>query len=145
MSRRISLRSDYRLFLMIGNNFGQQADSMRLQDMTLRETFQRDTHVPMDHHVYFWLKDEYKDEANRAAFEKGLDALFEIKLVAGGRWAVPAKVMLRPVIDQSWDYATTMKFDNIEDHDAYQVDPDHNVFIDSFKSWWAQVQVRDLA
>jgi hypothetical protein len=25
------------------------------------------------------------------------------------------------------------------------VDPDHNVFINSFKDWWAQVQVRDLA
>ena len=66
-------------------------------------------------------------------------------LVAGGRWTVPAKVMERPVIDQSWDYALTMQFKNIEDHDAYQVDADHNVFIGTFKDWWAQVQVKDLA
>jgi hypothetical protein len=99
----------------------------------------------MDHHVYFWLKEEFKNPADRAVFEQGLASLFEIGLVKGGRWAVPAAVVVRPVIDQSWDYALTMQFANIEDHDAYQVDPDHNVFINSFKDWWAQVQVRDLA
>ena len=99
----------------------------------------------MEHHVYFWLKEEFQNDIDRAIFEQGLAALFEIKLVAGGRWAVPAKVMIRPVIDQSWDYALTMQFRNIEEHDAYQVDPDHNVFINTFKDWWKQVQVKDLA
>lgn len=99
----------------------------------------------MDHHVYFWLKEEFKNPADKAVFEQGLDSLFKISLVKGGRWAVPAKVMIRPVIDQSWDYALTMQFATIEEHDAYQVDPDHNVFINSFKEWWAQVQVKDLA
>ena len=99
----------------------------------------------MDHHVYFWLKDEHKNETDRALFEQGLASLFEIDLVAGGRWSVPAKVMVRPVIDQSWDYAITMKFDTIEQHDAYQDHPDHLVFLTSFKVWWAQVQVKDLA
>jgi len=99
----------------------------------------------MDHHVYFWLKEDHQNAADRALFEKGLDGLFKIELVKGGRWAVPAKVMLRPVIDQSWDYALTMKFDSIEDHDAYQVDADHNVFLGSFKEWWAKVLVMDLA
>ena len=99
----------------------------------------------MEHHVYFWLKEEHQNEVDRAIFEQGLAGLFEIGLVAGGRWAVPAKVVVRPVIDQSWDYALTMQFNTIEDHDAYQVDPDHNVFIGTFKDWWAQVQVKDLA
>ena len=99
----------------------------------------------MEHHVYFWLKEEFQNDIDRAIFEQGLAALFEIKLVAGGRWAVPAKVMIRPVIDQSWDYALTMQFRNIEEHDAYQVDPDHHVFINTFKDWWQQVQVKDLA
>jgi hypothetical protein len=98
----------------------------------------------MEHHVYFWLKEENQNPADRAVFEQGLASLFEIDLVAGGRWAVPAKVMLRPVIDQSWDYALTMQFATIEEHDAYQVDPDHNVFIGSFKEWWKKVLVMDL-
>ena len=100
----------------------------------------------MEHHVYFWLKEEFQNEQDRKTFEEGLSSLFEIKdLVAGGRWAVPAPVVVRPVIDQSWDYALTMQFDSVEKHDIYQEDPDHHVFITTFKDWWAQVQVRDLA
>ena len=99
----------------------------------------------MDHHVYFWLKDERKNEADRAEFEKGLTALFEIEGIQGGRWAVPAKVELRPVVDQSWDYALTMQFTTLEQHNDYQVTPDHEKFIKTFKEWWAQVQVKDLA
>lgn len=99
----------------------------------------------MEHHVYFWLKDEYKNATDRAIFEQGLKALFDIDLVVGGRWAVPAAVVIRPVIDQSWDYALTMQFDDVEKHDAYQEDADHHVFINTFKDWWQQVQVRDLA
>ena len=99
----------------------------------------------MEHHVYFWLNDASKSDSERAAFEKGLDSLFEIELVKGGRWAIPAKVMPRPVIDQSWDYALTMQFDSVEDQDAYQVDAKHNAFIDGHKHRWAKVLVMDLA
>jgi hypothetical protein len=99
----------------------------------------------MEHHVYFWLKEEHQNDKDRAAFEQGLEGLFDIPLVEGGRWAVPADVMLRPVIDQSWDYALTMQFANVADHDAYQVDDDHNVFIATYKDWWAKVLVMDLA
>jgi hypothetical protein len=99
----------------------------------------------MEHHVYFWLKEERKNGADRAAFEEGLAALFRIPLVAGGRWAVPATVEIRPVVDQSWDYALSMTFAKIEDHNTYQNDPDHHVFINTFKEWWAKVLVMDLA
>ncbi|MBK1832532.1 Dabb family protein [Roseibacillus ishigakijimensis] len=99
----------------------------------------------MEHHVYFWLKEEKQDAENRAAFEKGLDNLFKIAGVAGGTWAVPADTAVRPVTEKSWHYALSMKFDTMEAHDAYQVDPDHDVFIDQFKSWWDKVQVMDLA
>ena len=99
----------------------------------------------MEHHVYFWLTDEKNNPADRAVFEQGLARLLKIPLVADGRWAVPAKVEIRPVVDQSWDYALSMQFATLEDHDAYQVDPDHNVFIQTFKDWWAKVRVSDLA
>lgn len=98
----------------------------------------------MEHHVYFWLKDEHKNQADLKAFEEGLSGLFHLKGLLGGFWAVPAKVMARPVVDQSWDYGLTMTFDSVAAHDAYQVDPDHNIFVDRFKSWWARVEVRDL-
>ena len=99
----------------------------------------------MEHHVYFWLKEEYQNDADRAVFEQGLESLFAIGLVAGGRWAVPAEVVLRPVIDQSWDYALSMHFATLADHDSYQDDPDHHAFISTFKPWWEKVLVMDLA
>jgi hypothetical protein len=37
-----------------------------------------------------------------------------------------------------------MDFESVAAQDAYQVDPEHQVFIDSFKDWWARVEVRDL-
>lgn len=98
----------------------------------------------MDHHVYFWLKDEHKNEADRKAFEGGLAALLELPGIVSGFWGTPAPVMPRPVIDQSWDYALSMKFDSIEAQDAYQEDPDHHVFINSFKETWAKVLVMDV-
>ncbi|BCX49364.1 hypothetical protein HAHE_32720 [Haloferula helveola] len=98
----------------------------------------------MEHHVYFWLKEEHKNEADLAAFEAGLDELLKIPLMTGGIWATPAPVMERPVVDQSWDYATSVSFANVDDQDAYQSHPDHQVFIDKFSTWWERVQVRDL-
>ncbi|MBN8459025.1 MAG: Dabb family protein [Verrucomicrobia bacterium] len=99
----------------------------------------------MQHHVYFWLKDEVKDAAARAEFEAGLATLFEIPEVAGGRWAVPAVVELRPVVDQSWDYALTMDFNSLEDQFVYQDHPAHHAFIEAHKDRWARVLVMDLA
>lgn len=98
----------------------------------------------MEHHVYFWLKPEHRNDADRADFESGLAALLEIDLVAGGIWAIPAPVMERPVIDHSWDYALSMRFDSVENQDAYQSHPDHEVFVARFEGWWESVQVRDL-
>ena len=99
----------------------------------------------VEHHVYFWLRDDRKNEADRAEFEAALAGLFEMNLVAGGRWTVPAKVELRPVVDQSWDYALTMQFATLADHDAYQVHQTHKAFIESYRGWWAKVLVTDLA
>lgn len=98
----------------------------------------------MDHHVYFWLKDEHKNDADREAFEGGLASLLKLPGIVSGFWGTPAPVMPRPVIDQSWDYALSMRFESIELQDAYQVDPDHNVFIDTFKETWAKVLVMDV-
>ena len=99
----------------------------------------------MEHHVYFWLKDERKNAAERGCFEAALQGLFGIPQVAGGRWAVPAAVELRPVVDQSWDYALTMQFATLEDHNAYQASEPHQRFIAGFREWWTKVLVTDLA
>ena len=99
----------------------------------------------MEHHVYFWMKDEEKNSESRAAMEAGLGTLFDTPLCKGGRWSVPAPVMDRPVVDNSWDYATVMMFDSVEDHDAYQVEAGHEAFINGNKHRWEKVLVTDLA
>lgn len=99
----------------------------------------------MDHHVYFWLKEDRKNPADLEAFEKALDALCNIPLMLGGRWAVPAAVTPRPVCDQSWDYALDMQFTSVEQHDLYQDHPDHHAFINTYKECWSRVLVTDLA
>lgn len=60
-----------------------------------------------------------------------------------GSWGVPAAVAAREVVDLSWDYSINLTFSSIEAHDAYQVHPDHNVFIVTHKSKWARVLVLD--
>ncbi len=99
----------------------------------------------MNHHVYFWLKEEHKTPGDRAVFERHLTELFEIRWVTDGRWAVPADVELRPVVDQSWDYALAMEFANVEGHNAYQIDEAHLEFVSMFKDWWEKVVIHDLA
>jgi len=98
----------------------------------------------MEHHVYFHLKPERDNPVDRQAFEQGLAKLFEIDVVAGGIWATPATTPERPVIDRSWHYALSMRFDSVAKHDLYQEHPDHDVFVERFRDWWEKVDVRDL-
>lgn len=98
----------------------------------------------MQHQVYFWLKPECQNQQDRSVFEAGLDALCEISEIAGGGWGKPAATPVRPVTDKSFDYGLYLSFDSIEMHDAYQVHPKHDVFVDSFKHLWDKVLVMDV-
>ncbi|MGJ8697245.1 MAG: Dabb family protein [Verrucomicrobiaceae bacterium] len=100
----------------------------------------------MEHHVYFWLKEEHRNESDRARFEEGLRALTESPNIASHHWGKPAPTEERPVTDHSWDYAISFKFESMEAHDAYQAgDEVHDAFISGFKEWWSKVLVMDLA
>ena len=100
----------------------------------------------MEHHVYFWLKEERKNEESLAAFEKGLDQLMTSSTIESSTWGKPAGTSSRPgVTDHSWDYGASLTFASMEDHDEYQGDdPQHTEFINSFKDWWEKVEVKDL-
>ena len=98
----------------------------------------------MEHHVYFWLKEERNNAADREAFEKGLDALLKIEHIASGMWGVSSATPERPVTDKSFDYAISLKFDSIEDHDLYQDHSGHHVFVDTFLDYWEQAKVMDV-
>ena len=94
----------------------------------------------MEHHVYFWLK----EEADRSSFEEGLDLLRGIEEISSFHWGKPAPTEIRPVSDQSWSYALSLKFSSIEAHDVYQAHPLHDEFIDTYKSYWDRVLVMDV-
>ena len=100
----------------------------------------------MEHHVYFWLKEERQNEADIATFEAGLAKLAESECLSEpGRWGKPAPTPKRPVTDHSWSYAISFRFATMEDHDRYQgPDPHHAEFVETFKDWWERILVRDL-
>ncbi len=99
----------------------------------------------MEHHVYFWLKEERKGAGDRAQFETALAGLCAIGEVVSGRWGVPAAVEARPVVDLSWDYGLSLVFADLAGHDRYQVVPEHVAFVETYRSWWERVLVMDLA
>ena len=100
----------------------------------------------MEHHVYFWLKDEHKNPEDIAEFEAGLAELCESVTIARSMWGKPAATEERAVTDHSWDYALSLKFESLDEHNAYQGDdPHHMAFIDGFKDWWSEVLIMDLA
>lgn len=97
----------------------------------------------MQHHVYFWLKEEFQNETNRADFEVGLDKLGSIPHILRGGWGKPAATAKRPVIEDSYCYAAYATFQSIYDHDKYQDHPDHTEFVEKYKGWWEKVTIMD--
>jgi len=98
----------------------------------------------MEHHVYFWMKEGKKDTESLAAFEQGLNDLLKIDQIASGIWGKSAATEERPVTDKSFDYAISLKFDSLDTHNVYQDHPDHHVFVNVFKDFWADVKVMDI-
>ncbi len=100
----------------------------------------------MEHHVYFWLKEEFKNEAGRARMEAGLTELAKSPNISKGHWGKPAPTDERPVTDHSWDYGISFHFATMEAHEKYQkADPIHDAFSGPNKEMWAKVMVMDLA
>ena len=97
----------------------------------------------MQHHVYFWLKEEHLNPTDQAAFEGALDKLSAISHITSGGWGKPAATEKRPVIEDSYTYVAYSSFESIADHDAYQVDPAHLEFITNYKDWWEKVTIMD--
>lgn len=94
------------------------------------------------HNVYFWLDPSLTDE-QKASFEDGLRALSHIDVVKAGSFGKAAATPVRPVTQNSFDYALVLEFDSVELHNAYQVHPEHDVFVKAFSTWFKEVRVFD--
>jgi len=98
------------------------------------------TKPALAHIVYFWLKEGTSDE-DKKAFENGLEELGKISLIQSFNWGTPAKAEKRDVVDDSFDYCINSFFQSIENEAAYQVHPDHDVFIANHSHIWEKVIV----
>jgi hypothetical protein len=94
------------------------------------------------HVVLFWLRDDLSTE-DQAHFVQGLKSLQKIDAAESVFVGTPAATPDRPVIDSSYDYCLTVILRDMAAHDAYQADPLHQSFLDSFRSFWKQVKVYD--
>ena len=94
------------------------------------------------HTVYIWLKNP-SDQTDRAKFEKSLKTfLNSSKFIKTKHLGVPANTD-RPVIDRSYTYCLSLTFASKADHDKYQVEDVHLVFIKESEMLWKKVLVYD--
>jgi hypothetical protein len=96
----------------------------------------------LTHCVFFWL-DPQVTAQERASFERGLASLTGIAGVFHASFGVPASTD-RPVVERSYSYGLTVKFESLAAHDAYQADPIHERFLEQCSRLWTRVQVFDF-
>ena len=93
------------------------------------------------HSVYFWLNDDLTDDQRRE-FRRAVESLLAIDSVECGFVGAPADTD-RPIIDRTYSIALTVVFQDIIGHDAYQIDPAHLAFVESYGTWWRKVLIYD--
>ena len=93
------------------------------------------------HSVYFWLKDDVTPES-RDTFMTVLRGLEQIQSVQALELGVPANTP-REVVDNSYDVALLVYFDDVIGHDEYQADQIHKDAIDVFEDWIADIKIFD--
>ncbi|HTO03732.1 MAG TPA: Dabb family protein [Opitutus sp.] len=94
------------------------------------------------HTVYFWLKPELTP-AQRADFRAGVESLAGIAAVEAVYVGTPAATEKRPVIDDTYSVALTVLCKDLAAQNAYQIDPLHLAFVNTFKTFWSRVQIYD--
>jgi len=95
------------------------------------------------HSVFFWLRSDLTS-AERLKFDTLLDALKGVKSAEKVYIGTPAATGDRPVVDSTYTVALTVLFKDMAAHDAYQVDPLHQMFL-TCKASWTRVQIYDAA
>ena len=94
------------------------------------------------HSVFFWLKDP-KNENVRDRFKTSLEKFIEnSQYVKSMHIGTPAQTN-RPVIDNSYTYSLIVTFPSKEEHDEYQQEEVHQIFIEEAKELWEKVLVYD--
>ncbi len=81
--------------------------------------------------------------AERADFAGGLRTLLSIPTVRAG-WVGTPSATNRAVVDRSYAFGLTLRFEDLAAHDAYQLDPIHDAFHARCAKYWTKVAVYDV-
>ena len=93
------------------------------------------------HSVYFWLRDDLSDQ-QLADFKGGLKQLGAIDTVRASFLGTPAGTD-RAVVDNDYDYAWIVHFDNKADHEHYQQVDVHLAFGELCGCFWSDLKIYD--
>jgi hypothetical protein len=95
------------------------------------------------HTVLFWLHKNLQDD-QLTEFRIGLETLKHIKSAKAIYIGSPAATEPRPrILLSTYDFCLTVVFENLEAHNAYQVDPIHKKFLENYSSYWKRVRIYD--
>jgi len=97
--------------------------------------------IMLVHSVFFWLNDTLSNE-QKQQFTDGLETLKAIESAEAVYVGTPSTTE-RPVFDKSFSFAVTVILKDVAAHDAYQVDPLHTAFLETFKPMMAKVLIYD--
>ena len=96
------------------------------------------------HNAHFWLKKNLTPE-DRITFEEEVRRLAQISYLERGFAGRPAPTEERPVTDHSFDYATSLHFKTMADHEFYQKEcKDHARFVSRCRAFFDRVIVYDV-
>ena len=97
------------------------------------------------HSAIFWLRKDLTP-AERAIFDSEVRRLAQIPYLERGYVGTPAGTEHRSVTDHSFDFATSLHFKSLEDHEYYQTRcQDHARFVAACKTFWERVVIYDVS
>lgn len=137
------------LFIFSGCENGAEAEGIisDLKEQLVQATVKMDSMANLTttpgfaHVVHFWLKEGVTEEQKKG-FEAGLMKLGTCPTIGSFYWGTPA-ASEREVVDDSFDYAWIVFFEDAAAEKAYQVEPIHKEFVELYQDLWAKVVVMD--
>ena len=94
------------------------------------------------HTVYFWYKEDLSKE-NIEIFKSAVKKLGTVPSIGKFHYGPPASTEARGVVDNSFDMALNVFFEDVEAQNAYQIDPIHLAFVEQCEGFWEKVIVYD--
>lgn len=113
-----------------------------VEEINIEKIIDGDEDPGLIHVVHFWLTDGLT-EAEKKDFLKGVWSLEGVPSVKRMFVGPAASTPSRGVVDNSFDYALIVYFDDVAGHDVYQEHPIHLKFVAEHEAKFKTVQVKD--